>query len=346
MLMDALVKPDKAPGLRLERVEKPAPGPRDVLIRVMKTAICGTDLHIYNWDAWSQAHIAPPLVVGHEFVGQIEAVGSAVEHFHPGQTVSGEGHIICGQCSNCRAGRGQWCKGHQSVGVSRAGAFAEYLVIPETNCIPIADNIDLEVVAFFDALGNATHTALSFDAVGEDVLITGAGPIGMMAAAIVRHVGARHVVITDLSDYRLDLAGRLGATRTVNVTREKLEDVMDELGMTEGFDVGLEMSGAVPALGQMIRAMRNGGEIALLGLFAQNPQLDMGQIILKGLTLRGIYGRRMYETWYKMAAMVQSGLNLRPLITHRFPYKDFEQAFQVMNTGKSGKIILEWSEKQ
>ena len=346
MLMDALVKPDKAPGLRLERVEKPAPGPRDVLIRVMKTAICGTDLHIYNWDAWSQAHIAPPLVVGHEFVGQIEAVGSAVEHFHPGQTVSGEGHIICGQCRNCRAGRGQWCKGHQSVGVSRAGAFAEYLVIPETNCIPIADNIDLEVVAFFDALGNATHTALSFDAVGEDVLITGAGPIGMMAAAIVRHVGARHVVITDLSDYRLDLAGRLGATRTVNVTREKLEDVMDELGMTEGFDVGLEMSGAVPALGQMIRAMRNGGEIALLGLFAQNPQLDMGQIILKGLTLRGIYGRRMYETWYKMAAMVQSGLNLRPLITHRFPYKDFEQAFQVMNTGKSGKIILEWSEKQ
>mgnify|MGYP000932863198 FL=1 len=346
MLMDALVKAKAAPGLELQRVEKPVPGPRDVLIKVLKTAICGTDLHIYNWDAWSQAHIAPPLVIGHEFVGQIEGMGSEVEHFRPGQVVSGEGHIVCGQCRNCRAGRGQWCMAHQSVGVSRPGAFAQYLVIPASNCIPIADGIDLEVVAFFDALGNATHTALSFDAVGEDILITGAGPIGMMACAIARHIGARHVVATDLSDYRLGLAKKLGATRTVNVTREKLEDVVRELGMTEGFDVGLEMSGAVSALESMIAAMRNGGEIALLGLFAQKPQLDMSQIILKGLGLRGIYGRRMYETWYKMAAMVQSGLDLQPLITHRFPYTRFEEAFTIMKTGNSGKIILEWSDKQ
>lgn len=345
MLMDALVKPASAPGLELRRVEKPVPGPRDVLIKILKTAICGTDLHIYNWDAWSQAHITPPLVIGHEFVGQIEEVGSEVRHFHPGQTVSGEGHIICGQCRNCRAGRGQWCRDHQSVGVSRPGAFAEYLVIPASNCIPIAEGIDLEIVSFFDALGNAVHTALSFDAVGEDVLITGTGPIGMMACAIARHIGARHVVATDLSDYRLDLAKKLGATRTVNVTREKLEDVMHELGMAEGFDVGLEMSGAVSALESMIASMRNGGQIALLGLFSQKPAIDMSQIIFKGLGLKGIYGRRMYETWYKMAAMVQSGLDLSPIITHRFPYSRFEEAFAIMNTGKSGKIILEWSEK-
>lgn len=345
MLMDALVKPSASPGLALDRVEKPAPGPRDVLIRILKTAICGTDLHIYNWDAWSQEHIKPPIVIGHEFVGQIEEIGSEVKHFRKGQTVSGEGHIVCGQCRNCRAGRGQWCKDHYAVGVSRPGAFAEYLVIPASNCIPIADNIDIEVVSFFDALGNAVHTALSFDAVGEDVLITGAGPIGMMAAAIVRHIGARHVVITDLSDYRLDLAKKLGATRTVNVTREDLAEVTRELRMKEGFDIGLEMSGAVSALDQMLAGMRNGGEIALLGLFSRKPELDMSRIIFKGLTLRGIYGRRMYETWYKMAAMVQSGLDLKPLITHRFRYQDFEKAFSVMNTGMSGKIILEWSEK-
>jgi len=345
MLMNALVKPATAPGLRLERVEKPQPGPRDVLIKVLKTAICGTDLHIYNWDAWSQEHIQPPLVIGHEFVGQVEEIGSEVKHFRLGQIVSGEGHIVCGQCRNCRAGRGQWCREPLSVGVSRQGAFAEYLVIPAGNCIRLEDDIDLEVAAFFDALGNATHTALSFDAVGEDVLITGAGPIGMMAAAIARHIGARHVVITDLSDYRLGLAKKLGATRTVNVSREDLGQVVHKLGMKEGFDVGLEMSGAVSALDQMLAAMRNGGDIALLGLFSQKPQLDMSQIILKGLSLRGIYGRRMYETWYKMIAMVQSGLDLRPLITHRFPYQDFEKAFSVMNTGNSGKIILEWSEK-
>ena len=345
MLMDALVKTGAQPGLTLKRVEKPVPGPDDVLIKIHKTAICGTDLHIYNWDLWSQKHIKPPITIGHEYVGEIAEIGKNVRHFEVGHRVSGEGHIVCGQCRNCRAGRGQWCKDHYSVGVSRPGAFAEYLVIPASNCIPIADNIDIEVVSFFDALGNAVHTALSFDAVGEDVLITGAGPIGMMAAAIVRHIGARHVVITDLSDYRLDLAKKLGATRTVNVTREDLAEVTRELRMKEGFDIGLEMSGAVSALDQMLAGMRNGGEIALLGLFSRKPELDMSRIIFKGLTLRGIYGRRMYETWYKMAAMVQSGLDLKPLITHRFRYQDFEKAFSVMNTGMSGKIILEWSEK-
>lgn len=343
MLMDALVKAAPQPGLTLTRVEKPVPGEGEVLIKIHKTAICGTDLHIFNWDDWSQGHIRPPLTIGHEFVGEIAQIGSGVKHFTVGQTVSGEGHIVCGQCRNCRAGRGQWCRDTQGVGVNRSGAFAEYLCIPASNCIPITPDLDEEVVAFFDALGNATHTALMFDVIGEDVLITGAGPIGVMAAAICRHNGARNVVITDVKDYRLELALKLGATRAVNVTREDLSALLPQLHMVEGFDVGLEMSGAESALQQMLGLMRNGGQIALLGLFGKKPAIDLDTLIFKGLTVQGIYGRKMYETWYKMAAMVQSGLNLKPLITHRFRYTEYEEAFRIMNTGESGKIILEWS---
>ncbi len=342
MLMDALVKTAAGPGLTLTQVDRPVPQPDEVLIKIHKTAICGTDLHIYNWDAWSQAHIHPPLVVGHEYVGEIAEMGSQVKHFEIGQTVSGEGHLVCGQCRNCRAGRAQWCAHTQGVGVNRDGAFAQYLCIPASNCIPISPDLDEEVVAFFDAFGNATHTALMFDVVGEDVLITGAGPIGVMAAAICRHNGARNVVITDVKDYRLDLARKLGATRAVNVAKEDLAALMPEMNMVEGFDVGLEMSGAESALHQMLGLMRNGGQVALLGLFGKKPVIDLDRFIFKGLTLQGIYGRKMYETWYKMAAMVQSGLDLRPLITHRFPYHRFEEAFAIMNTGESGKIILEW----
>ncbi len=343
MLMDALVKTGPQPGLTLSKVEKPVPGEGEVLIKIHKTAICGTDLHIFNWDAWSQAHIKPPLAIGHEYVGEIAQIGSGVRHFHVGQTVSGEGHIVCGQCRNCRAGRGQWCRDTQGVGVSRSGAFAEYLCIPASNCIPITPDLDEEIVSFFDALGNATHTALMFDVIGEDVLITGAGPIGVMAAAICRHNGARNVVITDVKDYRLDLALKLGATRAVNVTREDLSAMLTDLHMVEGFDVGLEMSGVESALQQMLGLMRNGGQIALLGLFGRKPSIDLDALIFKGLTVQGIYGRKMYETWYKMAAMVQSGLDLKPLITHRFRYTEYEEAFRIMNTGESGKIILEWN---
>jgi threonine 3-dehydrogenase len=343
MLMDALVKSAAGPGLALEQVEKPVPGPDEVLIKIHKTAICGTDLHIFNWDPWSQSHIKPPLVIGHEYVGEIAEIGGSVRHFHHGQTVSGEGHLICGQCRNCRAGRGQWCKDTQGVGVSRSGAFAQYLCIPASNCIPISPDLDEEVVAFFDALGNATHTALMFDVIGEDVLITGAGPIGVMAAAICRHNGARNVVITDVKDYRLKMAKKMGATCAVNVAREDLSAVLPELHMVEGFDVGLEMSGSPSALQQMLSLMRNGGQIALLGLFGNKSEIDLDKFIFKGLTIQGIYGRKMYETWYKMAAMVQSGLDLRPLITHRFHYSKFAEAFSIMNTGESGKIILEWA---
>jgi len=344
MMMDALVKTGPKPGLSLKQVEKPIPGHDEVLIKIHKTSICGTDLHIYNWDAWSQAHIRPPLVIGHEYVGEIAQVGAGVaRHFEIGQTVSGEGHLVCGQCRNCRAGRGQWCRDTQGVGVNRAGAFAEYLCIPASNCIPISPDLDEEVVSFFDAFGNATHTALMFDVVGEDVLITGAGPIGVMAAAICRHNGARNVVITDVKDYRLELARKLGATRAVNVAKEDLASLMHEMKMAEGFDVGLEMSGAPAALHQMLGLMRNGGQIALLGLFGRKAEIDLDAFIFRGLTLQGVYGRKMYETWYKMAAMVQSGLDLTPLITHRLPYTQFEEAFDIMNTGESGKIILEWS---
>jgi threonine 3-dehydrogenase len=344
MMMDALVKAQPGKGLELRRVPKPQIGIDDVLIKIHKTAICGTDLHIYNWDVWSQKHIKPPRVIGHEYVGEIAQIGSNVKGFQIGDVVSGEGHIICGHCRNCRAGNGQWCHNTQGVGVQRDGAFAEYLCIPASNCIPISKDIPEDIVSFFDAFGNATHTALMFDVIGEDVLITGAGPIGMMAAAICRHNGARHVIITDINDYRLNLAKKLGATKTVNVNHESLEEAMKEAGMVEGFDVALEMSGAPSALKQIFSTLRNGGKVALLGLFGdKQPELDMDEIILKGATIQGIYGRKMYETWYKMAAMVQSGLDLSPLITHYFSYQDYEQAFDAMNTGMSGKVILEWS---
>ncbi len=342
MLMDALAKTKAAPGLELVRVEKPVPRDDEVLIKIRKTAICGTDLHIYKWDEWSRKHIETPRVIGHEYVGEIAEVGANVKNFKVGQRVSGEGHIVCGVCRNCRAGNGQWCKYTKGVGVNRDGAFAEYLCIPASNCIHISESLDEEIVSFFDALGNATHTALMFDLVGEDVLITGAGPIGIMAGAICRHAGARHVVVTDVNDYRLDLARKLGATATVNVKRQSLEDVMKESNMVEGFDVGLEMSGAVSAFDQMLGVMRNGGKVSLLGLFGGNVPLDMDKIILKGLTLQGIYGRRMYETWYKMGAMVESGLNLKDLVTHRFHYTQFQEAFDIMSTGNSGKIVLDW----
>ncbi|NLD51846.1 MAG: L-threonine 3-dehydrogenase [Clostridiales bacterium] len=343
--MDALVKTKPGTGLELVQVPRPEPGDHDVLIRIHKTAICGTDLHIWNWDAWSQKHVQTPRIIGHEYVGEIAAMGSHVESFRIGQIVSGEGHIVCGHCRNCRGGNAQWCHNTKGVGVNRDGAFAEYLCIPASNCIPISEDLDEDIVAFFDALGNATHTALMFDLIGEDVLITGAGPIGIMAAAICRHNGARNVVVTDINDYRLDLARQLGATAIVNVSRESLEPAMQAARMVEGFDVGLEMSGSAQALSQMLDHMRNGGKLALLGLFGKTATMDMDKIILKGLTLQGIYGRRMYETWYKMMAMVQSGLDLHKLITHRFHYTQFKDAFEVMGTGQSGKVLLEWGKK-
>lgn len=343
MMMDALVKARPAPGLELRQMPKPVPKEDEVLIRIHKTAICGTDLHIYQWNGWAQQHVATPRIIGHEYVGEIAQIGAYVKGFHVGQTVSGEGHIVCGHCRNCRAGNAQWCHETEGVGVNRDGAFAEYLCIPASNCIPISPDLPEEVVAFFDALGNATHTALMFDVVGEDVLITGAGPIGIMAAAICQRNGARNVIVTDLIDYRLGLAKKMGATYTLNVGRDDLAAVMKAANMVEGFDVGLEMSGSTSALRQMLSTMRNGGKIAMLGLFGIKPEIDLDNVILKGLTLQGIYGRRMYETWYKMAAMVQGGLDMRPLITHRFHYTDYQKAFDIMETGNSGKIILEWS---
>lgn len=343
MMMDALVKARPAPGLELRQMPKPVPKEDEVLIRIHKTAICGTDLHIYQWNGWAQQHVATPRIIGHEYVGEIAQIGAYVKGFHVGQTVSGEGHIVCGHCRNCRAGNAQWCHETEGVGVNRDGAFAEYLCIPASNCIPISPDLPEEVVAFFDALGNATHTALVFDVVGEDVLITGAGPIGIMAAAICQRNGARNVIVTDLIDYRLGLAKKMGATYTLNVGRDDLAAVMKAANMVEGFDVGLEMSGSTSALRQMLSTMRNGGKIAMLGLFGIKPEIDLDNVILKGLTLQGIYGRRMYETWYKMAAMVQGGLDMRPLITHRFHYTDYQKAFDIMETGNSGKIILEWS---
>lgn len=342
-MMDALVKTKADKGLTLQKMPMPEMGINDVLIKIRKTAICGTDLHIYNWDAWSQKHVVPPRIIGHEYVGEIADMGSNVKGFKVGDIVSGEGHIVCGHCRNCRAGNAQWCRHTEGVGVQRNGAFAQYLCIPASNCIPISPDLPLEVVSFFDAFGNATHTALMYDVVGEDVLITGAGPIGIMAAAICRHNGARHVIITDVNDYRLELAKKLGATATVNVLKEDLQQVMEDNKMVEGFDVAMEMSGNPAALNQLLSKMRNGGKVALLGLFGgRQPQLDMDDIILKGLNLQGIYGRRMYETWYKMGAMVESGVDLRPLITHRFHYSQFQQAFDAMNTGNTGKVILDW----
>jgi threonine 3-dehydrogenase len=338
----ALVKARPEPGLWLEDVPVPTPGSHDVLIRLRKNSICGTDLHIHRWDAWAQATIPVPMVVGHEFMGEIVALGDEVDGLDVGQRVAGEGHITCGHCRNCRAGRREFCHRHVSVGVTRAGAFAEYVALPAQNVFPVPEHIDDDVAAILDPLGNATHTALRFDVVGEDVLITGAGPIGVMAAAIVRHIGARHVVVTDVQRYRLDLAAGLGATRVVDVANEDLSTVMAELGMTEGFDVGLEMSGVETAFNQMLDAMTHHGRIAALGIPTGPLTLDVNDVIFKGLEIQGIYGRRIFETWYKMAAMLQSGLDVRPIITHRLPIDRFEEAFEIVAGGRCGKVLLEW----
>jgi len=340
--MHALVKARSAPGIDLQDISKPTPGPNDVLIRVKRAAICGTDMHIYNWDAWAQKTIPVPMAVGHEYCGEVVEVGSEVSGFKVGDRVSGEGHITCGYCRNCRAGRRHLCRNTIGVGVNRPGAFAEYVVIPAFNAFKLTAAIDDEIAAILDPLGNAVHTALAFDVVGEDVLITGAGPIGIMAAAIVRFIGARNVVITDVNDYRLELARKMGATLALNVTRDKLEDAMKQLGMQEGFDVGLEMSGNAAALRDMLRTMHHGGSIAMLGIPPTEVAIDWNEVILKGLTIKGIYGRQMFETWYKMAALLQSGLNIRPVITHRLPYTQYQHAFEIMGKGQSGKVVMDW----
>jgi len=344
-LMKALVKKFPKPGLWLEEVPVPEYGKNDVLIKIQKTAICGTDIHIYNWDEWASKTIPVPMVVGHEYVGIVEAFGSNVQDVIKGELVSGEGHITCGYCRNCRAGRRHLCPNTLGVGVNRPGCFGEYLVIPVSNIWHCDSNIDEAVLSIFDPFGNATHTALSFDVLGEDVLITGAGPIGIMAAAICKHAGARYVVITDVNPYRLELAQKVGVTRAVNVSKEKLSDVVNELGMMEGFDVGLEMSGNPKALNDMIDVMFHGGNIALLGILPASAAIDWEKVVFNGLTIRGIYGRKMFETWYKMQVMVQGGLDVTPVITHRFDYTNYEEAFELMKSGNSGKIILNWIEK-
>ncbi|MCG1054965.1 L-threonine 3-dehydrogenase [Mycetohabitans sp. B5] len=341
--MRALAKLEPGPGLTLTRVKKPEIGHNDVLIRIGKTAICGTDLHIWKWDEWASKTIPTPMHVGHEYVGEIVDVGQEVRGFKVGDRVSGEGHITCGFCRNCRAGRRHLCRNTIGVGVNRAGAFADYLAIPAFNAFKIPDDIDDELAAIFDPFGNAVHTALSFNLVGEDVLITGAGPIGAMAAAIARHVGARNIVITDVNEYRLELAKKMGASRTVNVSSESLTQVMHELGMTEGFDVGLEMSGAPSAFTSMLEHMNHGGKIALLGIPPARTAIDWNHVIFKGLEIKGIYGREMFETWYKMVAMLQSGLDLSPIITHRFPVEAYRSGFDAMLSGCSGKVILDWT---
>ena len=341
--MKALVKKYLEPGLWLEDVPDPEPGINDVLIKVHKTGICGTDLHIYNWDDWAQKTIPVPMVVGHEFVGEIVSVGSNVLDFRPGQIVSGEGHVVCGRCRNCLAGRRHLCKDTSGIGVNRSGAFAEYVALPVTNVWVHDPKIDPEVASIFDPYGNAVHTALSFPILGEDVLITGAGPIGIMAAAIARHAGARHVVITDMNPYRLELASKMGATRAVNVKEESLRDVQKQLGMNEGFDVGLEMSGNAQAFQDMLANMGHGGKIAMLGIPGKPIAIDWNTVIFNMLTIKGIYGREMYESWYMMTVMLQSGLDIKPVITHRYAYDEFEKGFEVMNSGQSGKVILNWN---
>jgi threonine 3-dehydrogenase len=341
--MKALVKSQSAPGLWLADVPEPEVGINDVLIRVRKTGICGTDLHIYRWDAWAQRTIPVPMVVGHEFVGEVVRTGSNVNDFHPGQVVSGEGHVVCGRCRNCLAGRRHLCADTRGIGVNRPGAFAEYLVLPMTNVWVHSPGIDSDVASIFDPFGNAVHTALSFPVLGEDVLVTGAGPIGIMAAAVARHAGARFVVITDVNPYRLELARRMGVTRAVDATREDLQSVQRELGMQEGFDVGLEMSGHSRAFKDMLANMAHGGKIALLGIPEKEMAIDWNTVIFSMLTIKGIYGREMYDTWYKMTVMLQSGLDIRPVITHRFPYTEFQRGFEVMLSGQSGKVVLDWA---
>ncbi len=341
--MKALVKSKPEVGLWMEHVPVPEPGPSEVLIRVRKSAICGTDVHIWQWDEWSAKTVPVPMVVGHEFCGEIVDCGPAAVKYQIGQRVSGEGHVVCNTCRNCRAGRGHLCRNTLGVGVNRPGSFAEYLCIPEANVVPIPDDIPDEIAAIFDPLGNAVHTALSFDLVGEDVLVTGAGPIGIMGALVAQRVGARKVVITDISPFRVALARKLGVATVINAAEEPLSDVMARLEMTEGFDVGLEMSGAAPAMRDMIEAMNNGGKIALLGIAPTEFAVDWNQIIFKMLHVKGIYGREMFETWYKMIALVQSGLDLEPLITHRIGIDDFKDGFAAMLSGEAGKVVMDWS---
>lgn len=344
MKMKALVKKKAERGLWLDEVPVPEIAINEVLIKVLRTGICGTDLHIYKWDAWAQRTIPVPMVVGHEFVGQIVEVGAMVKDFHPGDIVSGEGHVVCGHCRNCLAGRRHLCKHTLGVGVNRAGAFAEYIALPMSNVWYHDPNIPRDIQSIFDPFGNAVHTALQFDVLGEDVLITGAGPIGIMAAAVVRHAGARHVVITDVNPYRLALARKMGVTLAVDARSTSLTDVQTQLGMREGFDVGLEMSGNPAAFRDMLANMCHGGKIAMLGIPSETMAIDWDKVIFNMLTIRGIYGREMYETWYKMTVMLQSGLDISPIITHRFPYQDFQQGFDAMLSGDSGKVVLTWAE--
>ena len=341
--MRALVKSKAEPGIWLEDVEHPSVGPNDVLVRVQKTSICGTDLHIVDWDEWAASTIPTPMTIGHEYMGVVEAVGSEVERIEIGERVSGEGHVVCGRCRNCQAGRRHLCINTVGVGVNRPGAFAEFVAVPGSNIQPLPDDISDDIGSILDPLGNAVHTALHFDLVGEDVLITGSGPIGMMAVAIARHVGARYIVVTDINDYRLELAETMGADRELNVMRDSLTETMYELGMREGFDVGLEMSGSPAALHDMITHMNNGGDIALLGIPPKQAPIDWNDIVFKGLTLQGIYGRRMFETWYKMLTMLQTGLDVSPVITHHLPASEFETAFDIMRSGQCGKVILDWT---
>ncbi len=340
--MKALVKSRKEPGLWLEDVPMPQVGKHDVLIKILQTGICGTDLHIYNWDAWASKTIPVPMVVGHEFVGRIVDVGAEVHDFSPGELVSGEGHVVCGRCRNCLAGRRHLCKDTQGIGVNRPGAFAEYISLPVTNVWSHDASVAPEVAAIFDPFGNAVHTALAFDVLGEDVLITGAGPIGLMAAAVVRHAGARYVVVTDVNPYRLKLAQQMGATIALDMRSDTIDACQKRLGMKEGFDVGLEMSGNSQAFHQMLANMCHGGKIAMLGIPDKEISVDWNIVIFNMLTIRGIYGREMYETWYKMTSMLQSGLNILPVITHRLDYTDFNRGFEAMRSGQSGKVVLTW----
>ena len=342
--MKALVKSRREPGLWLEDVPEPTIGINDVLIRVLRTGICGTDLHIYNWDEWAQRTIPVPMVIGHEFVGEIVDTGANVSDFRKGDIVSAEGHVVCGRCRNCLAGRRHLCAHTKGVGVNRPGAFAEYISVPMTNIWRHKENVDLDVAAIFDPFGNAVHTALSIPVLGEDVLITGAGPIGIMAAAVVRHAGARHVVITDINEHRLELARKMGVTLAVNTSETPLAEVQKQLGMQEGFDVGLEMSGVGSAFREMLANMCHGGKIAMLGIPSKEMSIDWNLVVFNMLTIKGIYGREMYETWYMMTVMLESGLDIRPVITHRFSYKDFEKGFEPMRNGTSGKVVLNWAE--
>lgn len=340
--MKSLVKAKSEVGIWLQDVDKPVIGHNDVLIKVKKTAICGTDIHIYNWDHWSQKTIPVPMTVGHEFAGEIVELGSEVAGLSIGQRVSAEGHVTCGHCRKCRAGERHLCRNTVGIGVDRPGAFAEYISVPASNVCPLPDTISDDLGAILDPLGNAAHTALTYDLVGEDVLITGAGPIGIMAVAIAKHVGARNVVITDVNDYRLGMAKQMGATRAINVTRKSPADVMEELNMTEGFDVGLEMSGNPAAFGDMLDLMNHGGKIALLGILPEETTINWNHVIFKGLEIRGIYGRRMFETWYKMIAMLEGGLDLSPILTHHYKLDQYQEAFDAMLSGQSGKVIIDW----